>query len=249
MLFDLDDIYNNAGNLLNIKSDYYDYFNKNYITNFYNLLVKRNDDTYDNIFTNDEYWTTINKDNKLYYKGVLYDFNILYSQYKNMPKIDKFSIFVNPEMMSFISNFDYNTTYNSVKYTIHSNNSLNEFKNQYQEILKEQENTEETQLSLPDYISSYIYKYDFINSNSAYITNNTIVYNDRCCALKDKSGDYVDINAYFMNYQENDKLHYTDQNLYVDVKEVLMYSNLFINDYNQTLYDKIYNNYHHAITA
>lgn len=243
MLFDLDDIYNNVGNLLNIKSDYYDYFNKNYITNFYNLLVKRNDDTYDNIFTNDEYWTTINKDNKLYYKGVLYDFNILYSQYKDMPKIDKFSVFVNPEMMSFISNFDYNTTYNSVKYTIHSNNSLDEFKNQYQGILKEQENTEESQLSLPDYISSYIYKYDFINSNSAYITNNTIVYNDRCCALKDKSGDYVDINAYFMNYQKNDKLHYTDQNLYVDVKEVLMYSNLFINDYNQTLYDKIYNNY------
>jgi len=249
MLFDLDDIYNDNGNLLNIKSEYYDYFNKNYVTNFYNLLVKHQDNTYDNIFTNNEYWVTVNTDNKLYYKGVLYDFNILYSQYKDMPKIDKFSVFVNPEMMSSISNFDYNTTYNSVKYTINTNNSLNELNNQYKEITK----NSEIQLNFVDYISSYIYKYDFINSNSAYITNNTIVYNDQCCALKDKSGDYVDINAYWLNYQEANKLHYTDQNLYVDIKEVLMYANLFVQTVldadnneiiiNGDLYDKIYNNY------
>ena len=233
MFFDLNDIYNDAGNLLNIKSDYYDYFNKNYITNFYNLLIKKNDNTYDNIFTNDSYWTSINQDNKLYYKGVLYDFNIIYSQYKDMPKIDKFSVFVNPEMMSSISNWDYNITYNSVKYTIHSNNTLESFNQLSEKVLEKPIDT----------ISSYIYKYDFINSNNSYITNNTIVYNEPCDFVNDKSGDYVDINAYFMNYQENDKLHYSDQNLYVDVKEVLMYSNLFINEYNQTLYDKIYNNY------
>jgi len=40
MYFDLNDIEDSSGNLLNIKSDYYDYFNKNYITNFYNLFVK-----------------------------------------------------------------------------------------------------------------------------------------------------------------------------------------------------------------
>ena len=248
MLFDLDDIYDDNGNLLNIKSDYYDYFNKNYITNFYNLLVKHPNNTYDNIFTNSEYWANINSDNKLYYKGVLYDFNIIYSQYKDMPKIDKFSIFVNPEMMSSISNFDYNTTYNSVKYTIHSNNSLNEFKNQYQEILdniknQQELNNQDEPENLIDFISSYIYKYDFINTNNTYITNNTIVYNDQCCALKDKSGDYIDINAYWLNYQKTNKLHYTDQNLYVDIKEVLLYANIFINEYNNTLYDRIYNNY------
>ncbi len=233
MYFDLNDIEDSSGNLLNIKSDYYDYFNKNYITNFYNLLVKHSDNTYDNIFTNDEYWTTINSDNKLYYKGVLYDFNIIYSQYKDMPKIDKFSIFVNPEMMSSISNFDYNTTYNSVKYTIHSNSTLESFNQISQEVPEKPIDT----------ISSYIYKYDFINSNIAYITNNNIVYNDQCCAVNDKSGDYVDINAYYLNQQENNKLHYSDQNLYVDVKEILMYGNLFPNDYNKILYDKIYNNY------
>lgn len=237
MNFDLTDIYDNNENLLNIKSDYYDYFNKNYITHFYNLLVKKDKkkssdkEVYENIFSNPEYWTTINQDNKLYYKGVLYDFNILYSQYLDMPKIDKFSIFVNPEMMASISNWDYNTTYNSVKYTVHNCEAL-------EKIDKERN----TSINPIETLSSYVYKYGFVQENLAYITNNTIVYNDRSCAVQDKNGNYVDLNGYCLN---NDKLNYLHYNkdLYVDVEEVLMYANLFINNTNQTLYDKIYNNY------
>lgn len=203
MLFDLDDIYDDSGKLLNIKSEYYDMYNKKYISNFFNLLVKHDNDDYDNIFENSKYWGDVASDNKIYYKGVLYDLNIMYSKYKDMPKINKFGIFVNPEIISCITNSDYNNTYNYVKYTLHKNNLDHNLNN----------------------VVSEIYSYNYISNNLAYITNNEVVYNNNSCAINDRSGDYVDINAYFIgeynkgNINALNNLHY-NKNLYVDVNEL-----------------------------
>ena len=98
MLFDLNDIYDSQGNLLNIKSDYYDMFNKNYITNFYNLLTKNDkdypnkEDEYENIFANENYWVKTNKDNKLYYKS--YNFSFSNKSKPNPIEISKGDIFI-----------------------------------------------------------------------------------------------------------------------------------------------------------
>ena len=218
MLFDLDDIYDESGKLINIKSEYYDMYNKNYIANFYNLLVKHdNDDTYDNIFDNDKYWGDVWPDNKIYYKGILYDLNVMYSKYKDMPKIDKFGIFINPEITTYITNSEYNVRYNNVKYTLHKNDLGNDLN----KILTD----------------TKIYSYEYINDNLAYITNNEVVYNDSC-AVSDRCGDYVDINGYYIGEYEKtqdesilDNLHY-NKNLYIDVNELLMFINMDCNNIN-----------------
>ena len=223
MLFDLDDIYDESGKLLNIKSEYYDMYNKNYISNFFNLLVKHDNNDYDNIFENDKYWGDVSSDNKIYYKGVLYDLNIMYSKYKNMPKINKFGIFVNPEIMSYITNSEYNDKYNSVKYTLHKNDLDHDLNN----------------------VVSKIYSYHYINNNLSYITNNEVVYNNSC-AINDQAGNYVDINAYFIGeYNKNndksilDNLHY-NKNLYVDINELKIYN---INVYELTKRNSIISGY------
>lgn len=224
MLFDLKDIYDQSGKLLNVKEEYYDLFNKNYIANFYNLLIKKNDNTYDDIFANNDNWGDVNKDNKLYYKGILYDLNIIYAKYKDMPKIDKFGIFVNPEMMSSISNIEYNTTYNSVKYTLNENEEINNIV------------SSNSSYYILDKISNKIYTNEFITNNSSYIVNNNVVYHN--CSTQDNSGDYVDINGYYINSGlDLSNLHYNNK-IYIDISEALMYATL----YDDNIYNKIYNN-------
>ena len=237
MFFDLENIYDKSGKLLNVISEYYDLFNKNYISNFYNLLVKHNNSDhtyYDNIFANENNWGNVSDDNKIYYKGVLYDLNIIYSKYKNMPKINKFGIFVNPEMMSVISNNEYNTTYNYVKYTLNDNKEIRDIisNSSYSSYLED--------------VSDVIYSNRFITNNYSYIVNNNVVYNSYNCSVQDKHGDYLDINGYFIGTNGDlNQLHY-NKSVYVDIAEVLMYAQLYEID---GVYNKIYNNHINIING
>ena len=227
LLYDLVDIYNDEHQIINNKEKYFELFNKNYIYTFYNLLTKNKDGKYNNIFSNNEYWTTINNDNKLYYKGILYDFNILYSKYNDMPKISYFSVFVNPELQNCISNRDYNYTYNNVKYLLNFNNDqIKELNNKC--------------LNNIDNINNRIYLHSFINENISYIQNNKVVYNDNNCAINDKSGDYIDINRYYFENNQLDNTHY-NKIQYIDINELFLYGILFPNRY-PDLYNKIYGN-------
>ena len=230
LLYDFVDIYNDDYQIINNKDKYIELFNKNYIYNFYNLLTKNKDGSYDNIFSNIDYWAFIdNDDNKLYYKGILYDFNILYSKYKDMPKITYFGIFVNPELQSCISNKDYNNTYNTVKYLLnYSYEQITELNNN---CLKDINN-----------INNRIYTYNFINNNLEYIQNNKVVYNDNNCAINDKSGDYIDINRYYFDKFEKNNVHYNKVK-FLDLNELILYGILFANQEKyKDLYYKIYNN-------
>ena len=227
LLFDLEDLYDSEYLLINSKEKYFELFNKNYISSFYNLLTKKSDESYDNIFLNSEYWTTIdNNDNKVYYKGILYDFNMLNEKYKDMPKISYFTIFVNPELQPCISNKDYNYTYNSVKYLLNYNDDqIKELNNQCLNNLSN--------------IDNKIYSYEFISDNISYIQNNKVIYNDNC-ALNDKSGDYIDINRYYAENGNINDMHY-NKLLCIDLNELFMYGVLFPDIY-PNLYEIIYGN-------
>ena len=232
LLFDLDDIYDSKYKIINNKNAYYDLYNKNFISNFYNLITKNKDNTYDDIFTNSEYWINVNKDNKVYYKGILYDLNILYSKYKDMSDIDYFSVFINPELQSCISNKDYNNTYNSVKYLLNYNDEQITYL--YNNCNKNIDN-----------INQNIYSYQFITDNFTYILNNKTVYNDKI-VVDDKNGNYVDINRYYFDYKDkygedkSNNVHY-NKIKYIDINELILYGFLYTDLY-QNLYEKIYGN-------
>lgn len=183
MLFDLFDIYRDSDDILiNNKSNYYNLFNKKFIGNFFNLLLRKdNSMEYENIFMNDAYWKAIDADNKIYYKGILYDMNILYKNNLDMPfKIDKFSLFVNP-MFNQVDATQYNKIYN----------------------------TSRIFYDLPDearYTTSKIYDYDFIEQYSEYMINHAKFYEDM------DNGQYVEVTHTTPSNYEYDENSYYDVN-------------------------------------
>ena len=149
--FDFVERYNNINVLISQTEKYKKLYSNNHISSFFNILNKNED-----IFAHDEYWADVNEDNKLYYKGILYDFNKIYNNEKDYPRIDKFSLFVLPEF-SYISSADYLSTFKTCKYVYNKDIDKNE------------------QLSFNDTNIRNIDFYKFYNDNSEFITNNETI--------------------------------------------------------------------------
>lgn len=124
------------------------------------------DETKINIFHDyykDSFWTNVDKDGKVYHKGILYDLNSIYKE--NLDKdyrIDKFGVFVKPEFDYTLAK-DYNDIYKESKFAITYDFTINDI-----------------------YDTSKIYNYYEMTTKSSYILNNVLV-------KKDNDGEYVDI--------------------------------------------------------
>ena len=64
----------------------------------YKVVYKKN-----TIFNNKENWSNV-IDNKVYFKGILYDLSSIYEKYPNLLRIDKFGVFVDPNIERIDSN-------------------------------------------------------------------------------------------------------------------------------------------------
>lgn len=153
--FDFKDRFNESNVLINNKEKYNEFYNKNHITTFYNLWPE--DNNIDNIKNDSTYFGDVNDDNKIYYKGILYDLNKLYKENKDIPKIDKFALFIKPNF-SYISSDEYSTYYKTIKNYYEINDKI-----AYSYISKGEDN------NITD-----IDFYNLINYNSSYIFNNVI---------------------------------------------------------------------------
>jgi len=118
MIFDLEDIFGSDYKLLNNKNQYFNLFNQKYICDFFNLFVKKDlSEEYINIFDDkySDFWSNVNKDGKVYHKGILYDLNSIYNENNSMDyKIDKFGVFVKPEF-SYTTSAYFNDKYKTCK--------------------------------------------------------------------------------------------------------------------------------------
>ena len=103
----------------NTNKEYNNILNEKHISSFFNVLTKEdNSNEYLDIFDSkyQGFWGDINKeDNKIYYQGILYDFNQFYQKYNINTPLDKFSIFVIPEF-SYVLNNEYNNIYKTIKF-------------------------------------------------------------------------------------------------------------------------------------
>lgn len=190
LLFDYDDIYKDDNiTPINNKNLYYNLYNQNHITNFYDLIIKNDKNNkqentnYINIFDSiyDDFWSDVDKDGKVYHKGILYDLNTVYNNNLNMPfKIDKFGVFVLPKF-SYTFSYQFNDIYKRSKFLFSYDftNGLNEY-----ELDK-------------------IYNYREMNIKSTYLYNDVLV-------LQDPNGNYIDTSI--INYKQYDINKYFDFN-------------------------------------
>ncbi len=78
------------------------------------------------MFDDEENWSNV-IDNKVYFKGILYDLSKIYAKYPNINKITKFGVFVDPDMDMISENKLYDiksahfTMFNDKKYSKHLN--------------------------------------------------------------------------------------------------------------------------------
>lgn len=216
MLIDFENIYNTKNfNVLNNPKNYYDVYDKFYISNFFNVIVKNdNSEKYINIFDKrySGFWTNVNKDGKVYYKGILYDLNNIYknnSLIDDSLKIDKFAVFVEPHF-TYQDIQEYNSLY---KYT--------------------------KVLSNISYEDSYRYLYsdfyDYYNNFSQEVKNNVLVKKaepgiDDNDPSKKYYYDLYDIYTKINTEQENKYLY--DINLYYDLNDIYILMYHYLNSAN-----------------
>lgn len=203
LLFDYNDVYGKDNyTILNNKSQYFDLYNKNYIANFFNLFD-------DGIFNKDEVWSNVNKDGKVYHKGILYDLNTIYNDNLRMDyKIDKFAVFVNPNFDYTLAK-DFNDTYKECK-TVFSYNfsNITDYFNYYQLTSK----------------YSYLYNYKVArkDDNGEYIDLGGYLLNQN--NIYDHGNNiYIDVNdIYIVNFILNNKKIDLSNTLVVNDKEITL---------------------------
>lgn len=172
--FDFVERYNSMNNLISQTEKYKKLYSNNHISSFFNILNKNED-----IFAHDEYWADVNEDNKLYYKGILYDFNNIYNTEKDYPRIDKFALFVLPEF-SYISSSDYLKTFKTCKYfvdgdvhTPNENTNFYEFYNEHSDIISNNE-TIQIEEQMENSQQSFVQQYqsnEYYDMNDIYIVS------------------------------------------------------------------------------
>lgn len=84
-----------------ISSTRYKVFRNNHMTSWYDIVDSEN--TINECITYDNGFSEV-KDNRTYYKGILYDLSSLYNTYSDIKNIDKFAVFVKPSVLNVNSN-------------------------------------------------------------------------------------------------------------------------------------------------
>ena len=212
--YDFSNIYHSRTNLLiNSTKKYLDLYNKNYISNFFNLILKKDtSETYINIFDDKykDFWCNVNKDNKVYYKGVLYDFNKIYNQNPTMDfKIDKFSVFVDPHF-SYVGSSDYKRLYKEAKFVVDKDNEIDKF----------------------NFDLSYLIQYPNIVRNNVLLINDSngdyIKYKDSQYN-NDSDNIYYSINDLSINYTKT--LSNSDKDRLVIARNLILSSVSYVEGY------------------
>lgn len=138
----------------------------------YNNFKEEKIDIFNNIY--DKFWTNVDKDGKVYHKGILYDLNTVYNNNLNMDyKIDKFGLFVKPRFEYTLSS-DFNDKFKESKHVFTYNFTA---QNKYYDIEK-------------------LYNYYDLRTKSSYLLNYQVV-------VKDENGLYVDISRLRKQYEYN----------------------------------------------
>lgn len=221
MNYDFSLIYHSQNHqTVNSPTKYLNLYNHNYITNFFNILYKKDkkndpEQKYYNIFDKklDYIWGNVNSDGKLYYNGILYDFNKIYNENPDMNiKIDKFCIFVNP-IFSYITTQEYIDNYKETKF-----------------------------------LFSYLGINNELNFDLSYIMSYTNNIQNNITVKKDPNGDYVKYKdcQYTLNGDNNDSnIYYSVNDLYIlnqKAGSYLSQGNLTFNSNYDNIYNKIHRN-------
>ena len=225
MNYDFSLIYHSLNHqTVNSPTKYLNLYNHNYITNFFNILYKKNyrddhEQKYYNIFDKklDYIWGNVNSDGKLYYNGILYDFNKIYNENPDMDiKIDKFCIFVNP-IFNYITTQEYIDNYKEAKF-----------------------------------LFSYLGINNELNFDLSYIMSYTDNIQNNITVKKDPNGNYVKYKDCQYTIDENNEdidnsnIYYSVNDLYILNQKagyrLIQGKEVFDSDYDN-IYNKINNNF------
>ena len=191
--------------------------NDKYVCGFFNTLTKMDKSSkYIDIFSPkyEEFWKDVDlNDNKVYYKGILYDFNDSYKKDDTLSQIDKFSVFVIPQF-SYTLSTEYDQKYVETKY-LYENNIEKDIVN----LITENDPQDTTKLD-----------YFYISNHLGQIKNNIAL-------VKDPNGEYY-LNENLQQYTTN---RYYDVNDIYLLMYILSYSNQNTN--NDSVITLLNNNY------
>ena len=201
------------GNALKIQESPY-YNNYTLINNYYNILNNNVSNWYtltDNltdIYQRDIWKET--EDNRVYYKGILYDFTKIYDEYPNiMDTIDKFSVIVNLHFNT-VNKSDLNNIKRADVSLFNSNKYM----------------TDRTAWISPDVKTAmskgtFSSLYNFYDMYSSFGKGNSQIVFDKLY-IPDKSGDFIDMSSLGYNIEDVNKYY-----KYGDILSVFNINNSF----------------------
>ena len=186
--------------------DKYNMSINNYVNNWFDVTEYNN---IDSIINNTDWKDIHNKDNKIFYKGILYDFNNIYKSFNLDKTINKFAILLYINDKTFTQQNIYDYIY------VNSSLSLNTYSNL--------ENNVSSDIYIPTFNS---YNTNNINSvqlyNNIYTYNNTEAYNNYIYETNkyftyntSGTGKYVDINDLGLDFYEINK-YYSISDIKID---------------------------------